>query len=218
MKVIRLAGLMLMAILAMSLMAASAASAGLYLFSTGSVGTLWLGLSLASRLASGKNEVLCTDDHNEGKILNVHLLGPFDITFLGCESTKNGKEFCKANSVGAPAGVILTKTLHALLGVTLPGNLAGLLVLPTASPVFTEIEENKCTVGTSPEGTVAGLLLGQQLGHGVTETLVVFVPGDPKLIDTLNGLVKPKLLSFGAESTFETVEHLVWDGEVEVEV
>jgi len=218
MKVIRLAGLMLLAILAMSLMVASAASAGLYLFSPGSVGTLWLGLSLASRLGVGKKEVLCTDDHNEGKILNVHLLGPFDITFLGCRSTNNGTEFCTAKSVGAAEGVILTKTLHALLGVTLPGNLAGLLVLPTEGAVFTEIEANKCTVATSPEGTVAGLLLGQQLGHPVTESLVVFTAGDPKLIDTLNGLVKPKLLAFVAEAEFSTVEHLNWDGEIEVEV
>jgi len=224
MKVIRLAGLMLIAVLGMSLVATSAANAGLYLFLGTSVGKLFLGLSLVSTLTAGKNRVVCTDDHNEGTIANVHLIGPFSITFLGCKSTANfeADELCSANSVGEAvgSGVIATKTLHGLLGLVLPEStdLAGLLVLPTADKVFVEIEKNACTVATSPEGSVAGLLVANQLGHLVLESLINFIPKDITKIDTLNGSVEPKLLAFGLTAEFATVEHLIWDGDIQVEV
>jgi hypothetical protein len=222
MKVIRLAGLVFMAILAMSLVAATTASAGLYLFSASSVGKLFLGLSLAGVLSAGKNVVNCGDDHIEGKVLNVHLLGPFDITFLGCQSSSNeGGTKCSVNSVGetAGSGVILTKTIHALLGTILPSLSGGILLLPTANKEFVLLESNKCTVETAVEGNIAGLLVANQLGHSITENLLVFDKNsNGTKIDTLNGLVTTNLEAFGVGASLETVEHQTWDGEVEIEV
>src|SRR5580693_4714338 len=96
MKVIRLAGLTLVAVLAMGLMAASVASATTsYLFSNSSIGSIALGLSLAETLKAGKVVIFCAHDRNEGKIANVHLLGQFDITFSGCKSSNNeGETYC----------------------------------------------------------------------------------------------------------------------------
>ena len=222
MKVIRLAGLVFVAILAMSLVAATAASAGLYLFSSSSVGKLFLGLSLAGLLTAGKDQITCGDDHIEGKVLNVHLLGPFDITFLGCQSSANeGGTKCSANSVGqtAGSGVILTKTIHALLGTILPSLNGGILLLPTSGKEFVVVAANTCTPETAVEGNIAGLLVANQLGHSITESLWVFDnDSNGTLIDTLNGRVKTSFELFGAAGSFETVEHQIWDGAVEIEV
>src|ERR1700726_3640237 len=92
MKVVRLAGLVAVAILAVSLAAASAASAGLYLFTTrnpNSIGALFLALLLSTRLTAGNNLLTCPDGVAVGKVADVHLIGPFDITFTGCRSTSN---------------------------------------------------------------------------------------------------------------------------------
>jgi hypothetical protein len=220
MKVIRLAGLMLMAVLAVGLMATSAASAETsYLFSSSSVGSIALGLSLAGTLKAGEKDfIVCADDRSEAKVANVHLLGPFDITFSGCKSTSNaGLTYCTAKSTNVSTeGVILTLTVHALLGTVLPSELAGLLVLPTASRRFVTIARNECSPETAVEGSTAGLLFASQIGHSITESLVNFIANDITKIDTLNGIVEPELTSFGLTSTLTTLEHIAWDGPAEV--
>jgi hypothetical protein len=217
--VIRLAKFLFVAILAMGLTAAPIASAGSYLFATASIGTSFLGVGLVSLLRFGKNELTCTDDHSEGRIDSVHLLGPFDITFLGCKvSTNEGREFCTIKSVGAAEGVILTHTLHALLGLVLPSGLGGLLLLPTSSDKWFTAASTKCSVEAVGEGVLAGLLEASQSGHLVLESLVNFIPGAITLIDTLNGRVEPELELFSLPGTYEAVEHLEWDGEIEVEL
>jgi len=219
MKVARLAGLMFIAVLAVSLAAASTASAKSYLFTSGSVGATFKGTSLAGVLAEGANKIRCASDTNSGTIANVHLLGPFDITFTGCESTSDGgTEFCSIHSENvSTAGVILTFTVHALLGVVLPSELPGLLVLPTSGKKFVTLSTNKCTTAlTTVSGSVAGLLFESQIGHGITESLVNFIPNDITKIDTLNGLVEPELEAFGLPATLETLEHIEWFREIEV--
>lgn len=222
MKVARLAGLMFIAVMVVSLAAASAASAApalSYLFSSGSVGAGFTGTSLAGKLAAGaENIVKCASDTNGGTIANVHLLGPFDITFTGCESSGNsGGNFCQVNSVNAAAGVILTTTLHALLGTVLPSELPGLLVLPTANTKFVTLAANACTIETTINGSVAGLLFKGQIGSLILESLVNFLPKDITEIHTLNGLVKPVLQAFGLPATLETLEHIAWSRDILVE-
>jgi hypothetical protein len=220
MKVIRLAGLALVAVSATGLMVASAASAATsYLFSSSSIGSIALGLSLAGTLKSGEKDfIVCANDKSEAKIASVHLLGPFDITFSGCKSSSNGGEtYCTLKSTNVTTeGVILTETVHALLGTVLPSELAGLLVLPTASRKFFTFAENACTIRASVEGSIAGLLFASQIGHSVSESLVNFIPNDITKIDTLNGVVEPELTSFGLTSTLATLEHIAWDGPCEV--
>jgi len=221
MKVIRLAGLAIVAVLAVSLAVASTASAGVYLFSPGSVGATFTGLSLAGTLRAGGNSIECKDDVNAGTIANVHLLGPFDIKFTSCVSNGQTLSGCAANSPGAAEGEILTKTVHALLGLVLPAvglGLGGLLVLPTSGKVFVTVEANNCTKETTITGSVAGLLEDNQGGHLILEALVLFIPKDITKIDTLNGLVEPLLTAFSEEATLETVEHLTFNRDVLVEV
>jgi len=221
MKVIRLAGLAVVAVLAVSLAVASTASAGVYLFTPGSVGATFVGLSLAGELRAGGNSIACKDDVNAGTIANVHLLGPFDIKFTGCISSGSGGSGCAANSVGAAEGEILTTTVHALLGLVLPAvglGLGGLLVLPTSGKRFVTVAANTCTKESVITGSVAGLLEDNQGGHLILEALVLFIPNDIKKIDTLNGLVEPELVAFSETATLETVEHLTFNRDVLVEV
>jgi hypothetical protein len=221
MKVIRLAGLALVAVLAVSLAVASTASAGVYLFSPGSVGAEFKGLSLAGTLKAGPDSISCKDDVNAGTIANVHLIGPFDIKFTGCVSSGSGGSGCAASSVGAAEGEILTKTVHALLGLVLPAvglGLGGLLVLPVSGKQFLSLAANSCTPETTITGSVAGLLEDNQGGHLILEALVLFIPNDIKKIDTLNGLVEPALTAFSEEASLETVEHLTFSRDVLVEV
>jgi hypothetical protein len=222
MKVIRLAGLAIVAVLVVSLSVASTASAGVYLFSPGSVGATFVGLSLAGTLRAGADSISCKDDVNAGTIANVHLLGPFDIKFTSCTASGTGGENCSAKSPGAAEGEILTHTVHALLGLVLPAvglGLGGLLVLPVSGKQFVTIEETTCTgIATTITGSVAGLLEDNQGGHLILEALVLFIPNDIKKIDTLNGLVEPALTAFSEEATLETVEHLTFNRDVLVEV
>jgi hypothetical protein len=222
MKVIRLAGLAIVAVLAVSLAVASTSSAGVYLFSPGSVGATFTGLSLAGILKAGSNSISCKDDVNAGTIANVHLLGPFDIKFTSCVSSGSGGSGCSINSPGAAEGEILTHTVHALLGLVLPAvglGLGGLLVLPVSGKQFVTVEENKCTpLTTTITGSVAGLLEDNQGGHLILEALVLFIPNDIEKIDTLNGVVEPALSAYSEPATLETVEHLTFSRDVLVEV
>jgi hypothetical protein len=221
MRVIRLAGLAIIAVLAVSLAVASTGSAASYLFRASNVGNTFTGLSLAGTLKAADNTIACTDDVNTGTIANVHLLGPFNIKFVGCQSSGSGGSGCSVKSVGASAeNEILTRTVHALLGTVLPivglGE-GGLLVLPVSGKVFVQLQSNNCTPETLVTGTVAGLLEASQLGKLVLEALVLFT-NSIKEIDTLAGLTEPKLSAFSEEGTLVTVEHLTFNKDTEVEV
>jgi hypothetical protein len=213
----RLAGLMFVLVVAMSSMTATAASAGLYLFSPSSVGVSFSGSGLALKLLMGINEIFCADGRSAGTIANIRLIRPFTITFLNCESKVN-ETACKANSVGAAEGVILTKTLHAVLGAMLPSLLGGLLVLPASGDEFIKVASSKCRLEGTYYGDLAALLVENQLGHSVTETLVDFIDSDGALIDTVNGRVTTFFEELGIPVTVETVEHLAWDEAIEIEV
>jgi hypothetical protein len=215
MKLTRLTGEILIAILAMSLLVASSASAT-PLFRSSNVGATFLGLSLFGTLKAGSDIVTCEHDVFAGAIASVHLVGPFDIHFLGCTSAGSTKSGCLVGSPGVTPGLILTTTLHALLGLVLPSELPGLLVLPASGKVFVELISNECTPTTKVTGSVAGLLEEDQVGELVLESLVLFIPKDITKIDTLNGLVEPGLSAFSEEATFQTTVHITWHEDIEI--
>jgi hypothetical protein len=220
MKVIRLAGLAIVAVLAVGLAAVSTSSAASYLFRATNVGNTFSGLSLAGTLKAGTDVVTCKDDVNAGTIANVHLIGPFDIKFTGCTSSNSTQGGCPVNSEGAEPEEILTRTVHALLGLVLPLTglgLGGLLVLPTSGKLFVALAANECTPTTLVTGTTAGLLESPQLGTLVTEALVLF-NNSIKEIDTLAGLTNVGLSAFGEAAALVTVEHLTFNQGTEVEV
>jgi hypothetical protein len=224
MRIARLAGLLLGSILAMSLVGASVASATLPEFRSGGVGTSFLALSLVTHLTvastpTSSTSVRCSHDKFEGVIANIHLVGPFSIHFLECESSSDGIHFCALNSVGtAGSGLVVTRLLHGLLGLVLPNELIGLLVLPTESAIFVRLASNACTPEIEVTGTVAGLLTPTLVL--TLEQLLTFKPNDIRLIHTLNGLVEPllllTLLGQRVVGLLESVEHIQWHDDIEV--
>ena len=219
----RLAGLLSLAILAVGLMAASSASATGYLLLP--VGGTITGLSLPGTLTFGGNTLSCNKDNFTATISTVHLIGPFQVHFLECVASGATNENCPVSSPGAASGLILTNTLHALIGLGLPGNLPAVLVLPTANGKFfvltksTEKEGSEvitCTVETTANGSVAGLLL-QTIGTKTTRALLNFKPKDPEKIDLpLGGTATPALELFGLPGTFTTLVHLAYGQESEL--
>jgi hypothetical protein len=143
-------------------------------------------------------------------------VGPFFVHFLECKSSgNNGATYCEVGGKGQPAGLILTKTLHALLGLALPSNLPALLLLPTSGKLFVEFESNACTPTTKVTGTVAALISNQRGVPSLT-TLLTFRPKDIEQIDTLLGLTEPELVAYAQTATFETVAHLAWSKDIEI--
>jgi len=219
-KLARLAGLLSLGILAVGLMGASSASATGYLLLP--VGGTVTGISLPGTLVGGKNTVACEKDEFEAKIASVHLIGPFTVHFTGCTASGEAVSGCSANSVGASGGEVITKTVHALIGLALPSNTPALLILPTSGKVFVELEKstNKagetCTVATSPEGNVVGLL-AQTIGTKTTRALLNFSNKDPENIDLpLGGKVKSELEAFGFKAVFTTLVHLSYSESAEL--
>jgi hypothetical protein len=214
-KLARLAGLLSLAILAVGLMAASSASATGYLLLP--VNGTVTGTSAAGTLKAGSNAITCEKDEFKATIASVHLVGPFVVTFSGCTAAGKTNAGCPANSVGASSGSIITKTLHALIGLALPSNTPALLVLPTTGTEFLKVAEttNKttkavCTVETAVNGNLVGLL-AQTVGAKVTSATLNFVNKDPENIDLpLGGKIISEIEAFGVPATFTTVESLTY--------
>ena len=222
-KLARLAGLLSLAILAVGLMAASSASATGYLLLP--VGGTVTGESLPGTLTALGNTLACKKDNFTGTIASVHLIGPFQVHFLECTASGTTHSGCPVSSPGAASGLILTNTLHALIGLALPGNSPALLILPTANSKFVVAAEStekegseviKCTVETTINGSVAGLL-SQTIGTKTTRALLNFTKTDPEKIDLpLGGTVTPEITAFGVAGVFTTLVHLSYGQESEL--
>jgi len=215
MKLARLVGLVFVAVLAIGLVGVSSALAVPPLFSSGSIGATFKAISLPGTLKAGGDIVVCKKDSSEGAIANVHLVGPLNVHFLECESSSNGSVFCAVNGKEQESGLILTRTLHALLGLALPSQLAALLFLPTSGKIFVELASNACTPTTKITGTVAALISNQRGVPSLT-TLLTFRPNDITLIHTLLGLTEPELVAYGEPATLEMLVHITWSKNVEI--
>jgi hypothetical protein len=217
----RLAGLTFAVVLILNLAAASAAFAEpLFL----PVGATFTGTGGTETLEAGGEKIKCTANTSSGVISNVHLVGGITVDFTGCKSINTKGEECTAKSVGTTnLGLILTKTLHGVLGLILPkgtGTGVGLLLLPVENKKFWEFAENKCSIGM----TVAGNLVGEvrPIGFHTTKGTLIFQKGaveggSIKEFDlSTGGLVVPRLEAFGKEMGIETTETVTWSAPVEV--
>jgi len=224
MKIARLAGLMLVAVLAMSLVAVSAASAAGPLFLTSGKPTITataLGLSTLATPGLGVT-VSCEASSSGGEISSTTLAGNIVVHFLECKGEKGGAT-CPVMSPGAPLeNLIITKTLHGVLGLVLPtpatGSDVGLLLLPTENKNFVTLL-GSCFVTATVQGSVAGLVtpvnaltLSGALSFGVTGGAQ-----NIKDIDLTNGpLVRPELTFASDTSTEEASYDLAFSKDVEV--
>jgi len=225
MKIARLAGLMLVAVLAMSLVSVSAASAAGPLFLGAKPNPFTTSSGVSKLTTPGASiEVVCQKDSSGGEITSTTLAGNILVHFLECQG-KTATETCSVKSPGAPLeNLIITKTLHGVLGLVLPkpasGSDVGLLVLPGTGTAFVTLS-GKCLPqgSTTVEGSVAGLVepVGGLVLAGTIKFLTTNKKQAIKEIDLTNGpLVEPELVAFSATSTEETNETVLFSKDVEV--
>jgi len=227
MKISRLAGLALVAVLAMSLWAVSAAAAAPQFNPTKAplTGTA----DGASILAAPGVEVTCLKSSETGEITSATLIGGLVVHFLECTGKETGKEACPVMSTGAPLeNLIQTTTLHAVLGLILPkpasGSDVALVLLPISGKRFVTLLPNSksCIEEIQVNGSVAGTVTEPAQGVlSTTAKLVLAASGVNEAITDVDlstgGLVAP-LLTSGSETDTETTNQLISFGTTKVEV
>ena len=227
MKRIRLTGLVSVAIMAVALAVASAAVSAPEFKPSSKV--VLLGTSGTSTLTAGNTteRLECQADTSTGEISSTTLAGNIRIHFLNCKGINATGETCLVKSEGASTGnLIITKTLHGLLGLVLGEGTSsasdvGLLLLPGSGKQFASLEAS-CLAGGAT--VVAGLLAGllEPIGKSAKTAKLVFTTKECKEairdIDVSGGsLVLPKLTAFSTEATEQATELVTFDGsELEV--
>jgi hypothetical protein len=180
MRPVRLAGLLSVVVLAVSLSSVVAASAAessdpLFLAASGNpVGASVVGLSGPSTLtvAAGGRSITCQKDVATGTITSTVLLGKVIVHYLECTMAVQGPKLgpqklalrnVPIKSVGSEGeGLILTNELHGILGLILsPAPLdTGILFLPTNGKIFASFAETtNGSVKCGPETRVTAVSL-----------------------------------------------------------
>jgi hypothetical protein len=229
MKLARLLSVALVAVFALSAIVASSASAipKFKLPITNRGFTILSGLSIL-RSPLAKVVVDCEKDSGAGTILGDDELD-VRVHFLNCQAFVNNLGPCTIKNPGGTAGLILTELLIGLLGLLHePNGAAGILLEPgpSAKKIFTTFAliEPSTNCEDKPESAVEGGVAGEFEPTGKLQTLgtvklLATASGKQKitLILTLNGIVKPKLTSFGAlESSEETIDVIHFEEAVEI--
>lgn len=230
MKIARLTGLTLMAILAMSLLVVSSASAGsgnpLFKPASGQAVNGTSGVSVLTVASTGQS-ITCQKDVATGSVTSSLLVGKVFVHYLECTSKESAVDpACTVKSKGASEkGLILTTELHGILGLLLPSLETGILFLPTGEPkgVFVELLAGEGTGPCTPEskitGTVAGLVT--PVGRSQVTGKILFPSaevGPYKHIDLTHGLGlrKVELVAFGETANLQQEENIEFGVETEV--
>jgi hypothetical protein len=223
----RLAGLLLVAVVAMSFssVSSSLAFSPNPLFRPAS-GQSANGTSGVSVFTFAGNTITCEKSSATGAITSSLLVGKVFVHYLGCSSRKGAELPCTVKSRGATeAGLILTKELHGILGLLLPSGQTGILFLPIVAPTFVELEEGekgtgtqKCTFGSKVTGDVAGEI--SPVGVSQQTEKITFPAVALKSIDLTHGLgrriVELEILS--EAGALEQVEEVTYETGVPTEV
>jgi hypothetical protein len=216
MKIVQLIGLVLLIVGVLGFAAASAGAATNPLFSP-ATGQAILGTGSLSFYSSfgGTQTIDCQKNVFSGVVSTSLLLGNIVVHYLECTS-ENSSTHCtaKVNSEGAPSGLIVTTTLHGILGLILspPGTSigVGILILPLKGKEFNNLEANGCTEETAVSGDIAGEVT--PVGHSQKTGKTVFATtGGRQAIKDIDlthglGLVVPKLTAFTTEATLTQTE------------
>jgi hypothetical protein len=185
--------------MAMNLAAASVASATEPLFNP-TTGTLTV-LTGTATLANAGTTVTCSKSNSPGTITKRDLI-VIVLHFLECQGAETGRAECPVHSEGAPAeNLILTKTLHGILGLVLP-HVPAILLLPTGSKELVTLEG-----GTLEATAVTGNVTGELSPIGklqLTAKLVLGKEVGTHFISSLGGLTLAKLTvgSLAGTATF----------------
>jgi hypothetical protein len=172
----------------------------------------------AGTLKFGAEVITCEKDEDVGSIASAKLVGPSTIHFLGCETAGATKSGCALNSVGASAGLIVTSTVHGVLGTILPGGRPGLLILPTAGKLFTTLAKNECTKEGKVEGSIAAPITTDKS----RTAKLTFARSNNKQevreidLEGASGVTEPELTAFSVSATIENTQEFTWAAETEV--
>jgi hypothetical protein len=221
MKPARLAGVALIAILAMSLVSAAAASAALPEFKPAS-GTFKTSTLGNTTVTGGGNTVTCTHITGSGEITGAMSVGKVLVKFTGCTGENVSKTTCVVKSKAGGTGEIDTNTLSGLLGLILAtiGDYTsdvGLYLFPAPGSEFTNLI-GSCIVTSKVTGSIAGevtpigtLTLIGKLSLGATG-------GKQNItkIDLLGGVMEPELEDFSAVATVSLENDTTFNVKTEV--
>jgi hypothetical protein len=156
MKIARLVGVLLIAVFALSAVAASTAFAAEPEFKVlPSVKTFKTTSGAGTLKAGSIATTTCAADSSGGEITGMTTVGKVKVTFTGCKISGNSK-VCTAKSVGAKEGEIVTNTLKGSLGTTTTGTDVGLLLEPETTKKFVTLAATSCAIETSVEGGIIG--------------------------------------------------------------
>jgi hypothetical protein len=224
MKLSRLAGLIFLAALAISLMAAAGASAASPLFLPSTL-TIFTGDSTTGALETASTEpVTCLSDLTTGEVTGAKTVGGVVVTFHNCSSKENGGCSVKSTNLTGVSGLIKTEVLDGELGSvkkTEATSGVGLLLLPTSGTKFVELEGPCLFVSPTP---VVGTVVGEAtpIGGGLTLDGRLLFQGSAgvqaiKEINVLGTIKKPLLKALGLlESSERTLELVLYASDVEV--
>jgi hypothetical protein len=224
MKLARLAGVVVIAIFAMSLLAASAASAALPEFKPAS-GTFKTLALVNSILTGGGNTVTCAHSTGSGEITGAMSVGKVLVKFTGCVAKNASNATCVTKSKTGETGEIATNTLNGLLGLILAtvGKFTsdvGEELFPATGNEFTSLV-GPCIVTAKVTGSVAGEVT--PIGTPTLQGKVNFVGnvgGNGKenitKIDLLGGVMEPELEAFSAVATETTENDITFNVDTEV--
>ncbi|MGD1056261.1 MAG: hypothetical protein ABR992_02495 [Solirubrobacteraceae bacterium] len=225
----------------MSFIAVSSASAapleGNPLFrSTGSFPYLVIGTSGPSVLRSdnGLGLTWCEKDLFHGFVLSSLLIGNAFFHYLNCiwllgpqgEGTAKAANGCAANSAGTTGGLILTNTLHGILGLILPSEKIGILFLPASGKTFvtfarsTNTAKEQCSEESAVTGSIAALVTPTGSLQTTGKAIAGLTNGFQNILDIdLThglGLVKPALNVFSTAAGLEQEDNVTYTNETEV--
>jgi len=206
--------------LAIGLVGVSVASAAPEFTPTGATVTGTGGTGVLT--GDGETLTCASDVESGGVVTSATLIGGIVIHFVNC-TNKNGVTgtSCPANSSNTTTpGLILTNTLHAVLGLSLPIDHVVAVLLPVSGSSFVELE-GTC-LGVDPAnvaGQVAGIV--NPVGTSTTKGTLAFelsnkTQGIKEVDLSTGGLIKPKLTVAGETATEETSEVLTFTGATEV--
>jgi hypothetical protein len=226
MKLSRLVGLIFAAVLAMSLMAVSAASATPPEFLPGTLNPFTSESGTGALTTSSGTKVSCLTDLDSGEVTGPKTVGNVVVIFHNC-SSGTGAEGCSVKSEGGPnASLIITKTLDGELGSVKPAEAAsgvGLLLLPTTGTVFVTLEGSCLPLSPSPvDGSVAGEVTPVNVASSKDGKIIFQGNGttgeqEIRSINVLGVTLSPRLKAFGLlESNEITVDLILYEKNVVV--
>jgi hypothetical protein len=226
MKLSRLAGLIFLAALAISLMAAAGASASYPLFlPRGTVITFKADSGTGALETESTKPVECLTDLTTGEITGGKTVGNVVVTFHNCSSKEGeGCSVKSSNLSGTVSGLIKTEVLDGELGSVKKTEAAsgvGLFLLPTSGTKFVELEGPCLLVSPSP---VTGTIVGEvtPIAAGLSNDGKLLFQGSKgtqaiKEINVLGTIKKPALKALGLLASSErTLELVLYASVVEV--